>query len=70
MLNGPRSLAKFNLQLHYLNARSQGSGERTRHSGHFFKFCSEGNTMMKTDAELSHLWQLAHLEFHFGKTLA
>ena len=25
---------------------------------------------MKTDAEISHLWQLAHLEFHFGKTLA
>jgi hypothetical protein len=26
--------------------------------------------MTKTDAELSYLWQLAHLEFHFGKTLA
>jgi hypothetical protein len=39
-------------------------------SGHFLKYCSEGNTMTKTDAEASHLWQLAHLEFHFGKTLA
>jgi hypothetical protein len=25
---------------------------------------------MKTDAEISQLWQFAHLKFHFGETLA
>ena len=25
---------------------------------------------MKTNAEISHLWQLAHLKFHFGEELA
>jgi hypothetical protein len=25
---------------------------------------------MKTEAEISHLWQLAHLKFHFGEQLA
>ncbi len=25
---------------------------------------------MKTDAEISKLWQMAHLKFHFGENLA
>jgi len=25
---------------------------------------------MKTEAEISHLWQLAHLKFHFGEKMA